>query len=84
MVYTDDAMKDVAALVHSLLILVSQSTFLASGVKKMIKKKEVTAILLDPITEKLLDEMEAGRTRHKKTVSQLQEIALKLEPYTKL
>ena len=84
MVYTDDAMKDVAALVHSLLILVSQSTFLASGVKKMIKKKEVTAILLDPTTEKLLDEMEAGRTRHKKTVSQLQEIALKLEPYTKL
>ena len=77
-------MKDVAALVHSLLILVSQSTFLASGVKKMIKKKEVTAILLDPTTEKLLDEMEAGRTRHKKTVSQLQEIALKLEPYTKL
>ena len=80
-VYNDNAtpaFPENAELVGLLTIFLSQSTFLASGVKKMIRLKDVVAILKDEATPKLLIEMEAGRSRHTKTRARVAEIVAKI------
>ena len=72
---------DVCRFMEAALLLISQATFLASGVKKLLrpKVKDAAELLKEDGILALLDSMEDGRTRYTKSLNSLLEIQGKIE-----